>query len=240
MTYEQIQDEVLRNLIDTPTAVQEGVPNFINRAMRTLQGKYNFKVMEKEADYLTTVGQREIETGGNAYLPTRFKEWRLEPFALADDGTWWELTWAPHATAVRRMWSDEDEGAPSVLLQDLYTSDDGLNTEAAIHVYPLPDGNSDYDDGEYRISVPYIGYVADLSADADDNWFTTNAAEWLIFQATAEGFFTDWDENRASVWTQRAANKFDEVKMLDKRMRLGGVRELVPHWQGARKPMLRR
>lgn len=233
MQYSEIQDEVLRNLIDTPTAVQEGVPDYINRAMRTLQGKHNFKVMEAEIDYTTTEGTRVL----SATMPTRFKEWRLEPFCLADDGTWWELTWAPNITAVRRMWSDEDEGAPQALYEAEPSTDDYVN---AIEVYPLPDGNSDYDNGEYRISVPYHAYVADLSADADSNWFTTNATEWLIFQATAEGFFTDWDENRATVWTQRAANKFDEVKMLDKRKRLGGVRELVPHWQGARKPMLRR
>ena len=240
MTYEEIQDEVLRNLIDTPTAVQEGVPNYVNRAMRTLQGKHNFKVMEKEADYLTVVGQRELELSGDTVLPTRFKEWRLEPFVVTDDGQWEELVIAPNMTAIRRLFTEDEEGPPRALFQDEYTDDDAETTQSLLAVYPLPDGNSDYDDGEYRISVPYIGYVADLSADADDNWFTNNAAEWLIFQATAEGFFTDWDENRATVWTQRAANKFDEVKMLDKRGRLGGVREMVPHWQGARKHLLRR
>lgn len=240
MTYGEIQDEVLRNVIDLPTAVQEGVPDFVNRAMKTLQGKYNFKVMEKEADYLTVVGQRNLELSGVEQLPTRFKEWRLEPYYVTDDGEWSELIFAPNMTAVRRLIANEEEGAPEILFQNEYTNDDALVTHSVIEVYPLPDGNSDYDDGEYRIAVPYVGYVAPLSADADDNWFTLNAEEWLIFQATAEAFFTDWDENRAAVWTQRAANKFDEVKMLDKRGRLAGVRELVPQWRGARAPFVRR
>lgn len=233
MTYEEIQDEVLRNLIDTPTAVQEGVPDYVNRAMRTLQGKWNFKVMEAESDYTTTEGSHVL----SATMPTRFKEFRLEPFCLRDDGSWWELSIAPNQTAIRRWWGEEDEGYPSVLVEADPSDDEDAH---ALHVYPLPDGNSDYGDGEYRISVPYLAYVADLSGSSDSNWFTNNATEWLIFQATAEGFFTDWDESRAAIWTQRAANKFDEVKMLDKRRRLGGVRELVPQWRGAKQPFVRR
>lgn len=232
MTYDELQTEVERNVIDLPTAVQNGVPSFINRAIKTLQGKHNFKVMELEQDYTTTVATRVL----SATMPTRFKEFRNEPFCLADDGTWWQLQMAPNETAIRRRWGEEDEGAPDLLWQANPSTDDFTS---ALEVYPLPDGNSDYDDGEYRISFPYWGYVADLDAGADTNWFTTNAEEYIIFQATAEAFFTDWDEARAAVWTQRAATKMEEVKMLDKRYRVSGVRELVPHWQGARKSFMR-
>lgn len=234
MTYEELQDEVQRNVIDLPTAVQEGVPNYINRALKTLQGKYNFKVMEAEADYVTDVGVRLLDP---STMPTRFKDFRLEPFAIMDDGTFWELNMAPNRTALRRMWGDEDEGAPRTLFMAEPTSTDDF--VGSLEVWPLPDGNSDYDDGEYRISFPYWAYVAPLSNNTDTNWFTTNCEEYLIFQATAEAFFVDWDESRAAVWTQRAGVKYEEAKMLDKRSRLTGTRELIPHWQGARKPFLR-
>lgn len=242
MNYEQLQDEVQRNVIDLPTVVQEGVPNFVNRAMRTLQSRHNFKVMEQEADFYTAVGERALylTATDTTILPPRFKEWHRDPFYVTDDGEWQELTIAPNLTAVRRLFASDAEGAPEVLVQTNYTDDDAENTHSELSVYPLPDGNSDYDDGEYQIVVPYIGYVTPLSATTDQNWFTNNAEEWIIFQATAEAFFADWDENRGAVWTQRAASKMDEVKMLDKRNRLGGVRELVPQWQGARKPFVRR
>ena len=232
MNYLQLQEEVQRNVIDLPTAVQNGVPSFINRAMKTLQSRHNFKVMEAEVDHTTTVATRTL----NATMPTRFKEWRLEPFVLSEDGVWYEISFE-NITAIRRYYGEEDEGVPKFLHEAEPSTEAFVN---AIHVYPLPDGNSDYDNGEYRISIPYYAYVTPLAASGDSNWFTTNAEEWLIFQATAEAFFTDWDENRGAIWTQRAASKMDEVKMQDKRYRLSGVREIIPHWQGARKPFVRR
>lgn len=234
MNYGALQTEVERNVIDLPTAVQNGVPTFINRAMKALQRRHNFKVMEAETSYTTTAGSHIL----SATMPTRFKEFRDQPFYVTDDdSTWYEMEYAPNMTAIRRRMTDEAEGAPEFLLEGEPSTDDYVS---ALEVYPLPDDNSDWDDGEYRIYVPYWAYVADLSAEGDSNWFTVNAQDWLIFKATAEAFFTDWDENRASIWEQRAANMFNDIIMLDKRYRLGGVRELVPHWQGAKKAFVRR
>lgn len=231
-TFADIQTRVEGWLIDLPSFVEGMVPALINKAHKEIQDRHNFKVMEAEFTSLTTVGTRAIVTA----VPSTFKEWRLEAQYLTDDDVWKEISWAPNITSMRRWFSDDDEGAPEFLF-DPVTTEAGVRT---LHVYPLPDGESDYDDGEYRLYIPYYAYLPDLSGDSDTDWFTSHADWYMTWSALSEGFGADWDPEQLLLWKQKAEEEYAKVVKLDKMLRLGGMREMVPHWQGARKPFTRR
>lgn len=119
----------------------------------------------------------------------------------------------------------EVEGKPQALLIDEPDTTGGANFE----VYPLSDGLSTYSQssvGQYRIQVPYWKYLAALSAGSDTNWFTENADEFLIYQATSEAFFLNQDGNNGVAWAQRAAAKYQEVVLRDKKQRWSSIQTL--------------
>lgn len=233
MTFATIRTRVLTRVIDTPTAVQTEVPTLVNEAMRTLQSRHNFKVMEKIGSYITAEGVRVL-----AALPSDFKEFRGEPWNESFLGTIWPMTVAANleGTIIGRGGFDPlDTGRPRVLVDSEAPADDATRNW---EIYPLSDGNSDYVGGEYRIKVPYWRYLPALVADAATNWFTTNAEEYLVFKATAEAFALDWDFQSMAVWETKADVKFKEVVRADKLYRMSAVRDFVP-FQSGNDPRLR-
>lgn len=233
MTFATIKARVLLRVIDAPTAVQTEVPTLINEAMRTLQSRHNFKVMEKIASFTTVEGIRTLGA-----MPSDFKEFRGEPWSEAFLGAIWPMTVAANVegTIIGFTGFDPlDTGRPRVLVDSEAPGDDGSRNW---EIYPLADGNSDYVNGEYRIKVPYWRYLPALVADAATNWFTTNAEEYLVFKATAEAFALDWDFQSMAVWETKADVKFKEVVRADKLYRMSAVRDFVP-FQSGNDPRLR-
>lgn len=227
MTFLEIQNLVRGIVIDLPTFVTTAVPDLINKAMRDLQDDHEFKVQGRDTATLTTTeGTRTLTS-----MPTGFKRFRGLPFELLGEDDvaagQRELIASTERTDTIRMFDVDEEGAPQMILDTTMTDDDGTRV---LEVWPLPDGlNPGYDDGEYRIVIPYWSYVAELSLDADTNWFTANAPWYLIFQAAAEGFFLDWDYQGGAVWVQKASVEKARVVKADKMYRLGDVTSFVPH-----------
>lgn len=224
MTFATIQTRVLRRVIDTPAAVQAEVPQLVNEAMRSIQKRHNFKVMEKISSFVTVEGQRLLDT-----LPTDFKEFRGEPWMEDFLGAVWPMTVGANVEGTLLGFDTLDTGRPWVLIDGEAPADDAARQW---DVYPLPDGNSDYSDGEYRIKVPYWRYLPALATDGATNWFTENAEEYLVNKATAEAFALDWDENRMAVWEAKADIRYKEVVRQDKLYRVSAVRDLVPTLDG--------
>ncbi len=223
-TFVQIQTRVKRRVIDLPASVTAEVPELVNEAIRSLETRHDFKVMETESStFTTTVAIRSIGA-----VPSDFKKLRGRPFYVRNDGSIRRLL-NPHARmAAERTFTRadaNDKGKPALILDAEPDKDGARNFE----VYPFPDGSSDYSGGEYRIIVPYWRFLADLSADADTNWFTVNAEEYVIFAATSEAFFLDWDEERAQIWSEKATQKANEIILADKHFRMAGVSTIVPH-----------
>src|SRR5262249_541290 len=106
-------------------------------------------------------------------------------------------------------------------------------------IRPYPDNLSDWDDGNYRIVIPVYRFTTDLAAADSQNWFTFNAADYIVSKTTAEAFGMDWDYDSMTIWLQRADEKLKELKKHDKTARLAGVNELVPMWKGVRQPQVR-
>lgn len=228
-TYGQLQADVQTNVIDTPSSVVGSVPQFINEAMKTLQRAHNFKVMEAITSLTTTLGARTLT------LPSNFKEAREQPYVQRFEGDSYKLFWLPDRTEGVRLFGNSaeiDTGEPTMLL-DAEPSDE-LGTRIW-EVFPYPDGFSDYDDGEYRIVVPYWKFLNVLSASGDQNWFTINADEYLRRKATSMAFHMNWDEERGTYWETLAKEKFQEAINTDKKLRLAMVGSL-PYYTGARGP----
>lgn len=232
-TFSAIQTRVQRIVIDLPAAVTTEVPSLINEAIRNLMKEHNFKVMEAlTSDNLTVISTRALMS-----VPSDLKEYRDDPYIRYNLGGYRPLTVAADRNSVMERYDFDDEGEPRVLLDAEPTS--SLNARSW-EVWPLPDGNSDWDDGEYRISVPYWKYLADLSGDSDQNWFTVNAEEYIIEDAAARAFALDWDMEQEAVHMQKAERFKQRIIKVDKTFRLMGVTTLVPHWRGENYPKLRR
>lgn len=231
-TFLEIQTAVLRNLIDTPTAVSAAVPDLINKSMKRLQQKHNFKVMQASQSYTTTVATRSIGS-----VPSDWKRARAKPYEVENNGHVRRLNFVATRTEALLAFADDstrDDGPPRVLLEAEPSTEAGA---AVFEVFPYPDGNSLYSDGEYRIVVPYWKFLTALSGDSDTNWFTTNAEFYLEFMATSEGFAIDWDEERSAFWAQKAAAEYNDVLLTDKRAWIGDLDNLAVH-KGARGPQL--
>jgi hypothetical protein len=232
-TFLEIQDEVAALVIDLPTAVEAAVPSYINQAIRSMQRTYNWRAMEANTTMVTTASSLTPTPSTIA----NFKEYRDKgPYMLHQLSRARQFLTALDTDVDMAVLSDADLPTIPKYITNSVNPTSGVWTFA---IAPYPDDNSDWDDGNYRIIVPSYNYTADLSADGDANWFTLNASDYIIYKATAEAFARDWDYDSMTLWLQRADEKLKEIKKADKTSRLASVNELVPHWEGARKPQVR-
>ena len=232
MDFAALQTRVKRRVIDLPTAIVTEVPDLINEAIREIEDLHNFRVMRTSVDATTVEGTRKLVS-----KPSNFKAFRGRPYFTSDLGIVTEMTIAPNIQAALKRYgvgTTDDRGTPKVLLEGEETEAGGSN----IDVYPLPNGLSDYDNGDYRLTVPYWRYLAALSSDSDTNWFTVNAIPWVINKAVAEAFALNWDLAREAQWQAKAFVAQVAVLKLDKRTWLGGLNTLVPH-RGAKEAKVR-
>jgi len=242
-----IASQVQNRLIDTSAAFSADTNNIINKAMRKLQSIHNFAVMEKSTTINTTIATRVLGD-----MPADFKEFR--------GGNGWYIDQTGAAVKVFHRPTLEDvlaeyaltdateTGAPRVVLIVPIDFGGGAPEENGptfeVQVWPYPDGNSGYTPdggsaGEYPVTLPYWGYLADLANNSDQNWFTDNAEDFLVYAALAEGFFYIQDETRAQMYEDRAyggmwreqgiiGGEANRVINLDKRRRMGATNTLIP------------
>jgi hypothetical protein len=225
----QIKTRVQRRIIDLPAAVLAEIPDLVLDAVREIQRKHNFKVMETIQAQNTATLTRVLTT-----VPSNFKERRGLPYWTPSTGKVRKMGVAVNRQSMLASFEPASDGPPQFLLQSEPTDTGASNWET----WPLPDGNSDYSDGQYRISIPYWRYLPALAADTDTNWFTVNAEMYIILRATAAGFGLDWDKENETLWLALANDKYKEVVQLDKLARLAGIDTLVPHTDGAASPQV--
>lgn len=214
-----------RRVIDLPPAVQTEVPQLVHSAYRRAQQQHNFQVMKATLSANTVIDQRLLVA-----KPDDWKEWRDKPYAIDNLGGSWELGIADDMRAILTVYGNQDDGRPFWLL----LSDPDMFGAQDINVWPLPDGISDYPDGEYRLNIPYWRYLPNLTQSSDHNWITDNLEEYIVYHATREAFGLDWDEERMLVWTQKAQEEYRLAVHADKINQLSGVDTLVPNWRGYR------
>lgn len=238
MAFSDIQTRVQSNVIDLPSAVVANVPTYINRAIRSAERRYNFKYMEQSATFLTTtlVTSLTNQDGVSGSTIKNFKEFLGRgPYLLQQN-----------ANAKQLYVVNEDrEALQTFTLNTTYpdrpqfielTSLDN-NQTATFLVYPYPDTNSDWADGNYRIIIPYVAYSATLVGAADTNWLVVNGDDYIEEAASALAFQANHDYQNMQVWASMADKHWQEIKKADKLRRLSGTDTLVPQFDGANQGM---
>jgi hypothetical protein len=232
-TFTELKAEVQTNIIDLPPAVTANVGKYVNRAIKSAERRYNFKYMDAETTLITV--EETLSLGSLS----QFKEWRDRgPYVLQQFAPAYQIYMSDN-TREQRMTFTLNTDFPDRPRYIRISSLDSANT-VALEVSPYPDANSDWDDGNYRVVLPYYRYTGDLSGNSDSTWLTVNGEEYIIERATAYGFQADWDVQNAALWEQWAKNKFEEIKLTDKKMRLSGFDTLVISPNGANAGMVQR
>lgn len=226
-TFAEIQQRVRNHVIDLPTETEGEIPGWVNRAIRFAQEVHNFRFMEATAPFTTVEDTRKLGD-----IPDDWKEKRADPWLLEGDGGTMEIRWLPSESEAVRRYSETDANETGPPRHILETPDE-------LHVYPFPDTNSLHSDGDYRVRVPYWKYLPELEADGDTNWFTDNAADYVVWKAAAEGMLFNRDFEMASLWavkagefdanTGRMTGELARLVRVDKRSRLSRRITLVPH-----------
>jgi len=233
-TFLDLQTAVQQRVIDLPPTVLAAVPRLINHAIRSIQRKYNFRAMEQSVTMITAVGSLTPTPNTIA----NFKEYRDKgPYLIRN------LSEAKRFITASEPDASMFERADATLPDEphfLFNTTD-INTGATtFSIFPYPDALSDWNDAQYRIVVPVYVYSADLVNSGDANWFTNNAADYIEREAAGQAFGLDWDYNSMAILLQEADKKYKEIKLADKTNRLSSVDTLVPMWQGANQPQVRK
>lgn len=234
MTFSDLTTRVSSNVIDLPSSVQANVPVYVNRAIRSAERKYNFRYMEKSALFVTTTLLTSLinQDGSSNSTILNFKELLGRgPYVLQQNAAARGLYLAPEDREVLQAFTLNTSYPDAPVWVQLSGVDP--NNTITVKVYPYPDLNSDWNDGNYRIVIPYTGYSTPLSSGSDFNWMTNNAEEYIEEQASGFAFQADHDYNGMALWFQRADAHFQEIKLADKKARLAGIDTLIPQFEGA-------
>lgn len=208
-TFGDIKSAVSSQVVDQPAGFTTELPKWINSAVRDAQRAYNFRFASGTLAATTTAATRLLVA-----KPSTWKESRDFPWRTSYAGLTTPLGWlAAESQAIVQYDDDPDQvGPPEQLLEGV---DD-------LFVYPYSDGESDYSDGEYRISIPYWAYLPELSGDAATNWFTLNAERYLAYYASALAMI--WigavDPGQIQALFTLARAQIDGLVRADKRSRL--------------------
>lgn len=226
-TFLDLQNEVKARVIDLPQVVEQLIPTFLNRALRSAQDRYNWLIMRGTVAKITTLDQSSLGP-----IPADWKDWREKPYGVDYLGSQWEFSIAVSSASLFTRIGWQDQGRP-IFIRQSEPTEDVLGLGEFI-VNPIPDGISDYPDGEYRIYIPYWRYLPALVNPGDTNWFTENIPAWLAYTAAQDAFGVDWDEERMTLWAQLAQREWAEKVRTDKLKQLQGVDTLVPVTEGVR------
>lgn len=207
-------------MIDVPSTVTDALINaWINEGLRKAEVRHNFRYMAQTHEATTVIATRKLDD-----KPALWKEAGAFPWYLRDDGADRQILFAPSLSEMLGQYDatdTDDKGAPEFVLE----------TESELHVYPFPDGLSDWTGGEYRVRVPYWSYTAELDADDDDETdhpFLGLAPWYAIWYAIYEGLTLVRDEARAVGYLQKAEAELMLAMRRDKASRLPDRMTLVP------------
>lgn len=123
-TFLTLKTAVTGNLIDTPSFVEDAIPDLINRAYRKAQSKHNFWIMRAEQDYTTTYNTRVLGA-----VPSDWKEWRGKPYFTEDNGGVHELYLVPELKDARRLWDSDEPSEPEGIVEALPDANGVVNLE---------------------------------------------------------------------------------------------------------------
>lgn len=229
MTFADLQAEVLLWVIDAPLAVQSLVPRFVNRSIRKIQWKHDFKFMEAEVNFVTASSTRTLGARPDDWKKPR----NAKPYLVENLGRTRELNYASTQGEAKARFGDNmslNFGSPRLIVEV-----ENVDNTGTFFLYPFSDGLSDYPDGQYRVYFPYWKFLPELVNPTDHNWLSDNAEQAVIYQAVADAFYANEDEQRAAIWDAKASKELKDAILLDKERRVAETASFTPHL-GARMP----
>lgn len=221
MQFSDLIEVVEQYLLDLPDDTVALVPTWINQSVKDAERHHNFRHMERTAQFVTIPNQRE-----QLDVPAQYKESRSDPFLIRNDGAVDEIDWAPsHSDMIRQYGNDPaiDIGSPQFILEIF----DGDEDVTEFHSYPMPDTQSLYPDGNYRLNLPYYAFSVDMLAGSDSNFVTNNAEFYVIYKSVEYGMFFNRDEKRAIAYRNLAEAQFKIFRRVDKKKRMQRRNELT-------------
>lgn len=223
MNFGELKSEVSAYLLELPSETIPRIGGWLNEAQRKAAERHNFRFMDSTLSADTVAGNRFL-----ANKDPQWKEAGSPPFFMRQDGSTKEIAWAPSETEMLRMFAPDlpqegnqsppDTGRPRFILERL----------TDLQVFPFPDGRSGWNDGEYRLHMPFWKYPEPLVNDGDENWFTRNMAYYLVFYAAGEGFLFNENDTRAQIYMGKAEAEFQSGRRTDKLSKLPDRVTLYP------------
>lgn len=226
-TFSGLVSRVSAELIDVPDRTEAQLETFVRQAIRKLQFRHDFNVCKTSTAVLTT----SPSTNTLAQVPSDFLRFRKEPPHIIDNhGNVIELGVAPSLQAAEREFGSIAGGEFNVNelhrrpLVIAFSEPSNVANARNFLVYPMSDQLSLYTTapaGEYRIRIPYIKLLPDLTG-TQENWFSSNAEEYIVYGACSIGFYFNHDEQRGQLWLQRAGAEVQDVLARDKNESFSG------------------
>lgn len=223
-TIAEIKTRVRNSVIDLPTATDDRIVEWIQRAQEVAEDSYAWKVMEAEHVFTTAEDVRQL---GLKSALTRYQRRDGKPWWIDGLGGTHPIDWIDTKDEIARQFSAQDptqKNAP----RRIHERDD----TPSFDVYPLPDANNPvgtvYSDGNYRVVIPYLSRQPILvPGSVDTNWFSENAAYFLELRAFFEALMHNRETGQATTELARANAELIRVKRRAKEAVLAG-RTLIP------------
>ena len=212
-TFATIQARVLTVLLDQTQVAAARVDDEVRQAQRELEDKHKFLSMLSEHEFATVEDSR----GPYAY-PSGYLEPAVDGAPLLVDGTGAldEIDWIGAYRDRARLYSDDptDKGAPKHVFE----------ATTGFEVFPYPDalapGGTLFSDGNWRIRVPCYTRLLTLTNGTDENWFTSNAEDYLVYRAASILLQLNRSWEQALLVENQAAREMQRVIRADKKRRL--------------------
>lgn len=221
-TFSAIQADVATWLRDLPSDTVTAIPGLINEAIRLAQQSYNFDCMSYTETDVTVAGSHDLATIVRMKAPKAGPDGR--PRLIAADGTSSFMEWAPTREGLLKRYGTSGVGEPKYL----YISAVETNS-VDIEVWPLSDGLSDWNDGQYRIEIPTWTYLPDLVSAGATNWFTFNALAYVRFFTLGRASLLNLEEERGMAYMQLAEAEKQMLIAAAKKMQLNQITHIVPN-----------
>lgn len=225
-TLSVIEGRVRANVEDLPTATADRVQEMIQLGQQRMEEKFTYRVMKVETVPIATV--EDSRTLGTTANYVRWLRRLKTPYYQTGDGDTIEMDWLESRRQIVTEYSElnaTEKGAP----RNLYEMIDPVTGAVTLDIYPFPDNNNSsgtvYTDGNYRIVVPFIQRLPDLTDSVQNNFFTNDppSAEFLENYASARLLFFNRDYENANTFFGLATDALSRSIRADRRRQVGDL-----------------
>lgn len=196
MTFGALQTKVADYLNkDNLTSI---IPDFINSAMHRVEKDFNWKTMRKKATGSTT--------DDYVAIPTRYKE--MDCFFITESGVKNPLTKTEYSHLITIF----PHGNGFTGMPEAFAT---VEADSKFYMRPWPDAVKTYE-------IVYYAYTADMSLTTDNNDWTNNAWEVLLYGSLLEASPYLIADDRLLVWKGFYDEAINKLQLSERREKFRG------------------